>query len=106
MNGELKRLLKVAFADALPNEIKNRKDKMGFPVPLNDWMKSGGRTKNLVMETLGAKKAKERFYLNEKFNIEEQIQKEATFNRNIWGLLNLEICQNKFIDNHKCILKE
>ena len=37
-NGELKRLLVRAFDQILPSSIIERKDKMGFPVPLNDWM--------------------------------------------------------------------
>ncbi len=41
-NGELKRLLKVAFGDRLPPLIRERKDKMGFPVPLHAWMTKGG----------------------------------------------------------------
>ena len=39
-NGELKRLLVRAFDPVLPKSITSRKDKMGFPVPLNEWMKS------------------------------------------------------------------
>ena len=38
-NGELKRLLVQAFDKILPQSITKRKDKMGFPVPLNEWMK-------------------------------------------------------------------
>ena len=41
-NGELKHLLKVAFGDHLPAAIRERKDKMGFPVPLQEWMTKRG----------------------------------------------------------------
>lgn len=36
-SGEPKGLLKDAFRNLLPVEVRDRKDKMGFPVPLSDW---------------------------------------------------------------------
>ena len=35
--GETKHLLKRAFGGELPKPILNRRDKMGFPVPLKEW---------------------------------------------------------------------
>src|SRR3990167_9035500 len=47
-DGELKRLLKLTFKDVLPKEITNRKDKMGFPVPLTKWFKKD--LKNFLLD--------------------------------------------------------
>src|SRR5438270_7229950 len=42
-DGKMKHLLHNAMGFSLPGSILNRKDKMGFPVPLNDWLKSDVR---------------------------------------------------------------
>ena len=47
-NGELKHLLRVAFADKLPPVIRDRKDKMGFPVPLQEWLRGGGKVTEFI----------------------------------------------------------
>ena len=41
-DGHLKRVLKTAFAQVLPEPVRNRSDKMGFPVPLQEWIGRGG----------------------------------------------------------------
>ncbi|MCH2533949.1 MAG: asparagine synthase (glutamine-hydrolyzing) [Bdellovibrionales bacterium] len=97
-NGELKRLLNISFNNILPDEIVNRKDKMGFPVPLQKWISKEGKTNEFVMDTFKSQKAKNRIYINEKFDIESLIKSESTFGRNIWGLLSLELWQQQFID--------
>jgi asparagine synthase (glutamine-hydrolysing) len=61
-NGELKRLLRVAFSNKLPQAIRERKDKMGFPVPLQVWLKQGGRAREFVLDTFSSRKARERAY--------------------------------------------
>lgn len=37
--GFTKRLLRNAFADALPPKVRNRKRKLGFPMPLDKWFR-------------------------------------------------------------------
>ena len=98
-NGELKRLLKIAFKDQIPNEILHRKDKMGFPVPLNDWLRKGGRTRQFLGDILGSQKAKNRFYLRSGLNVDELLSGEGSYGRNLWGLFCLELWQLAFIDN-------
>jgi asparagine synthase (glutamine-hydrolysing) len=96
-NGQLKRLLRVGFPDKLPNAILERKDKMGFPVPLQPWMKAG-RVREFVLDTFRSEKAKSRFYLTHGFDIERLIASESMFSRNIWALLSLELWQQQFHD--------
>lgn len=99
-NGELKRILRHAFADKLPKEILNRKDKMGFPVPLQVWMRQGGKTWEFIVDTFHSANARQRFYLAPGFDIEAMMRHESMFSRNIWAFLSLELWQQQFHDQH------
>jgi asparagine synthase (glutamine-hydrolysing) len=99
-NGELKRLLRVAFADRIPEAIRGRKDKMGFPVPLQPWLKRGGRAREFVLDTFRSSKARSRFYLAPGFDIERLMASEGLFSRNLWAFLSLELWQQQFHDRH------
>jgi len=97
-NGELKRLLKVVFADKLPAKIRNRKDKMGFPVPLNLWLRQGGPAREFVADILGSERAHTRPYLTGAYSIDSILDGQSLYGRNIWALLSLEIWHRQFID--------
>ncbi|WP_395757172.1 asparagine synthase (glutamine-hydrolyzing) [Achromobacter sp. EB05] len=97
-SGELKRLLRVAFSQRLPSAVRERKDKMGFPVPLNHWMKAGGRTTEFVCDMLGSAKARSRDYLAPGVNLIDQTSKQGAYNRNMWAFLSLELWHQQFID--------
>lgn len=97
-NGELKRLLKVTYANILPSKITNRKDKMGFPVPLNLWLKKKGPAKEFIFDTLNSRKAKNRNYIKKNTPIEKLIDSNNVYSRNLWAILSLELWQNHFID--------
>jgi asparagine synthase (glutamine-hydrolysing) len=100
-NGELKRLLRNTFSDVVPAPIMERKDKMGFPVPLQVWFKENANVRDFVCDIFQSQNALHRLYLSDSFSIESLISKEGQFNRNIWGLLNLELWQQQFFDNHQ-----
>jgi asparagine synthase (glutamine-hydrolysing) len=93
--GEMKYLLKKTIKSIMPAEIMDRKDKMGFPVPLHIWSKN--KAKNFIMDTLLSKKAKERNMINTQY-VEKLINTEQPFSRGLWGLLSLELWYNQFID--------
>lgn len=93
--GELKYLMKKTIKNTIPPEILQRKDKMGFPVPLHLWSKNHAR--DFIMDTLLSKNSKERNILNTRY-IEKMINSEQPFSRGLWGLLSLEIWFNQFID--------
>ncbi|MEO9144886.1 MAG: asparagine synthase (glutamine-hydrolyzing) [Ginsengibacter sp.] len=93
--GEMKYLLKKTIKNIMPPEIMNRKDKMGFPVPLHIW--SRNKAKGFIMDTLLSKKAKERNIINTEY-VEKLISAEQPFSRGLWGLLSLELWYNQFID--------
>ncbi len=93
--GELKYLLKKTIGEILPPEILNRKDKMGFPVPLHIWSKNHAR--DFILDTFLSRKSKERNILDTNY-IEKLINSEQPFGRGLWGLLSLELWYTQFID--------
>ena len=92
---ELKYILKKSVMDIVPSNILNRKDKMGFPVPLHIWAKREAH--DFIHDTLLSKKCLERGLFN-KGNLESLIKNERAFGRTLWGILSLELWFNIFID--------
>jgi len=93
--GETKALFKEAIKNIVPEEIFNREDKMGFPVPLVKWYDD--ELKEYIHSILLSDKAKNRGIYNIS-EIEKAISKEGNFSRVVWGLLCLEIWFRTFID--------
>ena len=60
--GRTKHLLKETAKKSLPNAIINRKDKMGFPVPLREWMHAGP-VKEFVTDILLSEKSKKGVFI-------------------------------------------
>lgn len=94
-DGDMKHIFKVIAGAHLPKSVMDRKDKMGFPVPLNQWMK--GELRDYVHDILGSKKARNREYIDNR-RVLDRIDQESTFGRNIWGMLSLELWQKTFHD--------
>jgi len=94
-DGSMKHVLRKAMQRFLPAAVVNRKDKMGFPVPLTEWFK--GPAREFVRDTLGCKKALHRELIDNKIVL-EQLDAEPQFGRKLWGLLSLEIWQQQFHD--------
>lgn len=93
--GEMKYLLKRSVKGLIPDPIMNRKDKMGFPVPLHLWSKN--KAKDFILDTLLSKNARERNIINTDY-VEKLICSEQPFDRGLWGILSLELWFNQFID--------
>lgn len=105
-DGTLKMVLINAMKHELPDVILDRKDKMGFPVPLNEWLKD--ELRDFVLDIFNSQRQKDRPYFNNK-EIIDGISKEPQFGRKIWGLLSLEIWHQEFIDKqqyYKKLLKK
>lgn len=94
-DGTMKNVLKAALGDQLPPAIRNRKDKMGFPVPLSEWI--AGPARDFVHDVFSSRKALTRDLINNK-KVLEGLDREPKFGRKIWGLLSLEIWQQEFHD--------
>jgi len=93
--GNMKQMLKVAFNDVLPAKLVNRRDKMGFPVPLQEWF--SGDLKDFLQDIFSSRKARSRPFMRSE-NVLENFGAEARFSRKTWGLLSLEIWHNQFHD--------
>ncbi len=94
-DGEMKHVFKRAIQPFLPEVIYNRTDKMGFPTPLNQWLKNEAH--DFVRDTLTSRTALSRDLIDNRL-VMEKISTESKFGRNIWGLLSLELWQQAFHD--------
>jgi asparagine synthase (glutamine-hydrolysing) len=94
-DGTMKYALKQAMQDALPPAIKERKDKMGFPVPFTDWIK--GEAKDFIRDILSSQKAQQRELINNRAVL-NGLAKEEKYSRKVWGLLCIELWQQEFHD--------
>jgi asparagine synthase (glutamine-hydrolysing) len=91
-------ILREAMRDRLPAEILSRK-KMGFPVPVGDWLRGAWRP--LLDEFVLGERATARglFATNE---VQRLVHEHSAAERNhaerLWSLINLEIWQRIFLD--------
>jgi asparagine synthase (glutamine-hydrolysing) len=96
--GDSKRVFRDAVAPFLPNVVATRRDKMGFPVPLAEWMRGPvGPVRDFVHDTLLSSRARQRG-IYQPAAVERLIQNEGTFGRALWGLLCLELWYQAFVD--------
>lgn len=93
--GRMKHLLKQVYSQVVPSKILNRRDKMGFPVPLNEWMQ--GELKDFVMDVFNTGKAKQRPFVNYDVVMSE-IEKTSKFSRKLWAFLSLELWYQEYYD--------
>lgn len=94
--GQTKHILKKAISTVLPPKVIERKDKMGFPVPLKEWMKEGP-VRDFVADVLLSRKSLERgIYRREA--LEGMVLESGVGARPLWGALCLELWHRSFID--------
>ena len=94
-NGELKRSLMQVARGLLPKSITDRKDKMGFPTPFNEWARGGAR--DFVFDVLSTRAAQSRRFVDNK-RVLELVEREPRFGRNLWAVFSLELWQQSFHD--------
>ena len=94
-NGNMKYLLREGLQEYVPEQVMQRKDKMGFPTPFNQYVKHEAH--DFVMDILTSQAAKGR-ELIDNIRAVEKIEKEGQFGRNIWGMFCLELWQRSFHD--------
>jgi asparagine synthase (glutamine-hydrolysing) len=93
--GRMKHLLKLAYGHELPSQIVDRRDKMGFPVPLKEWF--SGELQDLVQDTFRSRNARQRPFLNAEAVL-ANFDTAGRFSRKVWGLLSLELWHQMFHD--------
>ncbi len=94
--GQTKALLKKATRVFLPQEIVKRKDKMGFPVPLAEWMQEG-LVREFVTDVLLSKRCLERG-IYRKDALEGLVSNPGVGSRKLWGALCFELWCRHFLD--------
>ena len=93
--GQMKHFLKTEFAPELPAALTQRRDKMGFPVPLKEWF--SGELRDLVTDVFSSQKARHREFFNSSA-ILANFDKSGRYSRKTWGLMSLELWQRQFHD--------
>ena len=94
-NGTLKHLLKKVFRETLPEPIAERRDKMGFPVPLKEWFDFELK-KDMIGIFEGMRDA-HRPYINADAVL-QNFEHAGRFSRKAWGLMSLELWHQTFHD--------
>jgi asparagine synthase (glutamine-hydrolysing) len=94
-DGELKRVMRATFSRDLPTDLVLRRDKMGFPVPLNEWLR--GPLREFAGDILMSARARQRPHVNAQA-IQRNFDSAEQFSRKAWGLLCLELWQRRFHD--------
>jgi asparagine synthase (glutamine-hydrolysing) len=93
--GRLKELLRTTYSDTLPPSIFERRDKMGFPVPLKEWYACELNT--FVKDIFHSQSAQGRYFMNSDAVL-ANFDKDSRFSRKTWGLLSLELWHQQFVD--------
>jgi asparagine synthase (glutamine-hydrolysing) len=94
-DAELKYLFRRAVAPLLPKPILDRTDKMGFPVPLQHWAR--GRARDFFHDTLLSRACRDRG-LFDMDAVRRLIDGDENYGRALWGLMQLELWHQQFID--------
>lgn len=94
--GKTKALLKSAVGSIVPEKIVNRKDKMGFPVPLKEWM-GGGIVKEFVCDILHSRVSRERG-IYKSAALDNLVNNPGVGSRQLWGALSLELWHQIYMD--------
>jgi len=94
--GRSKHIFRKVVGQLLPRGITERKDKMGFPVPLSEWYQREP-VRGFVRETLLGERARKRGWFN-LAQVEPLLASERAFGRSVWGLLCLELWAQAYLD--------
>jgi len=93
--GHMKHMLRQAYSGVVPSLILERRDKMGFPVPLKEWF--DGELRVFVQDIFHSESAENRQYIDAR-EVRKHLQTTPRFSRKIWGLLSLELWHRCFHD--------
>lgn len=93
--GDLKHALKRAASGVVPERVLERKDKMGFPVPLHLW--AAGPLREFFHDILLSGPARGRGIFAPA-EVGRLLEDERAFGRRLWAVLNLELWHRNFID--------
>ena len=89
-----KHALKLAVSDVLPPAVLDRGDKMGFPVPLVEWMQHPQMSEFVNDNILGTRQGGSG--LLDPVAAERLLTQNRYSNRQLWGLLSLQMWHETF----------
>jgi asparagine synthase (glutamine-hydrolysing) len=97
-DGQMKHMLKETFRADLPQPLLDRRDKMGFPVPLQSWTQGqDAPLRDFVNDVFRSSAARSRPFVDAN-RVVANLDAERPFGRKLWGLLSLELWQRQFHD--------
>jgi asparagine synthase (glutamine-hydrolysing) len=94
-DGEMKHIFKETFASCLPEAVRARTNKMGFPTPFNEW--AAGPAKQFVQDVFASTCANTREFIDNR-RICSKLSAQPRFGRSLWGLFCLELWHQTFHD--------
>jgi asparagine synthase (glutamine-hydrolysing) len=94
-DGHMKHVYRRATRSLVPESVATRTDKMGFPVPLQEWMR--GPAREFVTDVCSSQAALGRELFDNR-RVLAGLESEQAFGRQTWGLLCLELWQRAFHD--------
>ena len=94
--GRPKHIFKRAVEGWIPRPVLERKDKMGFPVPLQPWMR-GGPVRDFVASTLLSQRSRQRGIFRPEA-LESMLTHQGVGGRQLWGALSLELWHQSYFD--------
>ncbi len=96
-DGTLKALLRRAAAPYLPAPVAARRDKLGFTLPLGEWLR--GPWRELVRDVLLDPRTRQRGILDAAAVEATLSAPSLPYNRGLWSALFLELWHRTFIDS-------
>ncbi|MDF1677164.1 MAG: asparagine synthase (glutamine-hydrolyzing) [Legionellaceae bacterium] len=102
-DGRMKHLLKQTFSSILPEKVLSRKDKMGFPVPLSEWM--GTDLKAFLFDILKTGVRRQDGFIDYQ-QVLVDFEQSKQFSRKQWGFLCYEVWQQQFHDKQMTYKKK
>lgn len=93
--GQMKHFIKTTFGAQLPQNLIQRRDKMGFPVPLKEWF--SGELRDFAADIFSTQRVRSRPFFDTDA-ILSNFDKGERFSRKTWGLLSLELWHQTFHD--------
>jgi len=102
--GITKYILRHALKGILPEEVRTRQDKLGFPTPLREWFKTvlRGRVEELLhSREFASRPYFDRAGVQKKFK--EYLEGRDDLQYTVWSWVNLELWFRKFIDSRSVL---
>jgi asparagine synthase (glutamine-hydrolysing) len=97
--GETKLVLRRAFEDLLPPEVRGRRDKVGFATPEGAWMR--GRLGELAADAFSSQSFRDRGFVDAsaaRRRLERHRRREIEAGMDLWRALNLELWAQALLD--------